>query len=99
MTETRASINSLRDVGAIAIKGGVAPRGVGRSCTPGPEEFVNFQGPLVQSSNLFGISSVQFGSLGTSLESSFSSVGGTGTKCLRSVELSSFRSVHELFRP
>ena len=37
----------------------------------GPEEFVNLQGPLVQSSNLFDISSVQFSSLGTSLSGKF----------------------------
>ena len=34
---------------------------------PGPEQFVNLQGLLVQSSKMFGISSVQFGSLVTSL--------------------------------
>ena len=32
-----------------------------------PEEFVNLRGLVIQSSNLFGISSVQFSSLGTSL--------------------------------
>ena len=31
--------------------------------TPGPEQFVNFWDPLVQSSNNFGFSSVQFSSL------------------------------------
>ena len=47
---------------------------------------MNLRGLIVQSSNLFGISSVQFSSLGISLlESWFSSVRGTGAKCLRSV--------------
>ena len=38
---------------------------------PGPEEFVNLRGLLVQSSSLLGISSVQFSSLGTSLSGKF----------------------------
>ena len=37
----------------------------------GSEEFVNLKGFLVQSSGLFGISSVQFSSLGTSLSVKF----------------------------
>ena len=37
----------------------------------GPEEFVNLRGPLVQSSKWFGISSVQFSSLVTSLSGKF----------------------------
>ena len=54
-------------------------------CRPGLEGFMNLQGLLVQSSNWFGISSVQFSSLGTSLESLFSSIWGTWVKYLRSV--------------
>ena len=52
---------------------------------PGQEESVSLQDLLVQSSDWFGICSLQFGSLGTSLESSFSYVRGTGAKRLRSV--------------
>ena len=64
----------------------------------GPEDFGNLQGLLVQSSNWFGISSVQFFSskVQTGMasvhyssvvcpECSFSSVRGIGAKCLRSV--------------
>ena len=57
----------------------------GKSLRSRPEEFVNLQGFLVQSSKSFGFSLVQFSSLVTSLESSFSSVRGTLAKCLRSV--------------
>ena len=35
------------------------------------QEFANLQGFLIQSSNWFGISSVQFSSLGTSLSEKF----------------------------
>ena len=55
---------------------------------PGPEEIVNLQVLLVQSSNWFGISSVgtvQFPRAPVCLESSFSSFQGIGVKCLRSV--------------
>ena len=44
---------------------------LGLMMQPGPEEFVNLQGHLVQSSNLFCISSVQFRSLGVSLSGKF----------------------------
>ena len=53
---------------------------------PGPEEFVNFHGLLVQSSN--GLAPVQYSlvpELPVSQESSFSLVRGTVEKCLRSV--------------
>ena len=65
---------------------------------PGPEEFVNLQG-LVQNSNLFGISSVQFSYLFTTLSGKFIySVQGTGAKCsVRSVQFSS-RTVPTLTR-
>ena len=67
---------------------------------PGPEEFVNLQGHIVQSSNWFGISSVQFSSLVTSLESSSSSFRGFGSSApVQFAEFSPFSSVHELFRP
>ena len=50
---------------------------VGEAADQGPEEFVNYQGLLVQSSKWFGISSVQFRSLITSLlDTSFSSFKG-----------------------
>ena len=59
---------------------------------PGPEEFVDLQG-LVQNSNLFGISSVQFSYLFTTLSGNFIySVQGTGAKCLRSVRSVQFSS-------
>ena len=64
---------------------------------PGPEEFANLQGLLVQSSNFFGVSSVQFRSLGTSLTGKFGqfSSGYRG----QVPPYSSFSSVHELFQP
>ena len=37
----------------------------------GPEEFVNLRSHFLQSSNFFGISSVQFSSLGTRLSGKF----------------------------
>ena len=63
-------------------------------CRPGLEEFVNLQGLLVQSSKWFGISSVQFSSLGTSLPGKFVqlSSGYQG----QVPPFSSFSSVHSV---
>ena len=68
-----------------------------RSAPAGPAEFVNLQGLLVQSSKWFGISSVQFGFLVTSLSRKliqFSSGHGGQVS-----PFSSVHSFHELFRP
>ena len=66
-----------------------------------PEEFVNLQGLLVRSSKRFGISSVQFSSLVTSLTGNFIqfSLRHSGqVPPFSSVQFSSFSSFYELFR-
>ena len=67
----------------------------------GPEEFVSLQSLLVQSSKLFGASSMQISFLVTSLSGKFvqfSWARGTSDSVLF-VQFSSFSSFHELFRP
>ena len=56
-----------------------------------PEDFVNLQGLLVQSSKWLGISSVQLSSLVTNLPETFVQFSaGHGTECLRSVRSAQF---------
>ena len=66
---------------------------------PGPEGFVSLQGLLVQTSKWFGISSVQFSSLVTSLAGKFVQFSSVQARWPRvSVQFSSLSSFHELFR-
>ena len=75
-------------------------RNIYNICMPGPEEFVNLLCLLVQSSNYFAISSIQFSSLDTSLSGNFAqfSSGSRGQmSSLGSVQSTQFgRALHML---